>query len=160
VSKRGPSLIRRKDGGAAVKIAGRQLRLGRYDDPESHQRYHALMRAWVAAGRQLTDEVLLAAGKDPGRRRRRPQRAPVAPTRAEPEAASTVPPPTTPDHLTVGALCDRYVEHLREKHAGDEGWFERNGDAYACPCGQCANCSSASQRQRSARGSSSACARQ
>lgn len=50
-----PKLHKHHRGQAFVKISGRQVWLGRYDDPATRERYDELIAQWLANGRELPE---------------------------------------------------------------------------------------------------------
>ena len=53
-SRRTPSFRHHKATGQGfVELNGRRIYLGRFDRPETRQRYHQLVAEWIANGRQL-----------------------------------------------------------------------------------------------------------
>jgi integrase len=100
MSTTGPRLIRtQRDGYGVAKFNGRSVHFGFYDDPETHKRFDAAKARWLANGRQWSDDMRprLARGRASG-----------------------------PVVVTVGALCDAFLEHLRQKH--DAAWQRNNYD--------------------------------
>lgn len=56
-TRRTPSFRHHKGTGQGfVELDGRRIYLGRYDNPESSERYHRLIAEWLANGRQLPVE--------------------------------------------------------------------------------------------------------
>ena len=62
-TKRVPSLRRHKARNLGfVELNGRRIYLGRYDEPQTEQKYHRLIAEWVENGRRLPvaqDEVTI-----------------------------------------------------------------------------------------------------
>ena len=56
-------LCSNRRGYAFAKFAGRTISFGRTDDPDSRTRFHEFKLAWLANGRQVTEEILAARNR-------------------------------------------------------------------------------------------------